>query len=201
VGEKIDRDVQGGVFDAAARRFEAAREGREISLRRLKKYWRKIFRQKAQQKALPESFSLRKFFTCDAVKQTEETNARQLTFTISTASPDRYKDVVEQNGWDLTNFNKAGVVLWAHNSFDPPVAKPIKTWVEDGKLKSIAEFLDKDFADHSHVKFADMIFKMYKAGILRATSVGFQPTEYTWDEARGGYNFLRTYPGESRSAA
>ena len=56
-----------------------------------------------------------------------------LEFILSDATPDRYGDVVEANGWDLAWFRKNPIALFGHdNDF------PIGTWdnvrVEGGDM-------------------------------------------------------------------
>jgi hypothetical protein len=134
-------------------------------------------------KNVPENFALRKQY--DTEVKAVDGDERKLQFTISTGDVDRDADRVRPEGWILSNFRKAGVVLWAHNYAMPPIAKPTDTWLEDGKLKSIAKFLPEDFADTEHVRFANMIFRMYQERFLRATSVGFRPLKWAFSEERG----------------
>jgi HK97 family phage prohead protease len=113
---------------------------------------------------------------------------RSLTFTISTASVDRMGDTIAVNGWQLDQFRKNPVVLWAHDSSSLPVAKAPKIWIEADKLKANAEFTPKGMA-----KFNDTVFEMYKGGFLSATSVGFAPMKYAFTEdpqRRHGIDFL-----------
>jgi HK97 family phage prohead protease len=112
--------------------------------------------------------------------------SRTLDFTISSETVDSYRDVINADGWKLDRFLKNPVVLWAHSHWTPPVGRAVNTRVEDKKLKSSAEFPEREIS-----AFADDVFKMLKAKFLRATSVGFIPLEWTWDDERGGFNFLK----------
>lgn len=90
----------------------------------------------------------------------------------STADPDRYGDIVNQNTWQLDNFKSNPVILWAHNaSFSedrPPIGKATRVEVKDGSLEfDIAFDMDDEFAASIHRKYA--------AGFLSAFSVGFIP--------------------------
>lgn len=107
---------------------------------------------------------------------------RVLQFAISTGTVDRDGDTIDPHGWDLSHYNKNGVVLWAHDYHEPPIGKALATWVEDGKLKSRAQFASRDL-----YPFADMIYRMYLEGFLSAVSVGFSPTKWARNEERGGY--------------
>lgn len=117
-----------------------------------------------------------------------EKDSRKLKFTISTDSVDRYGDTVAVDGWDLKAYKKNPVVLWAHNSSILPVGKAPKTSIEDGKLKSTAEFTPAGMHP-----FNDTVYDMYKQGFLNATSVGFIPTKWVFSEdkdRRYGMDFM-----------
>ena len=114
---------------------------------------------------------------------------RELQFTISTDSVDRMGDTIDAKGWELDAYRKNPVVLWAHDNQSLPVGKATKIWIEDGKLKAIAEFTPEGMA-----KFNDTIFDMLKGGFLNAVSVGFLPKEYKFTEdanRRFGIDFLK----------
>ncbi len=105
---------------------------------------------------------------------------RSLDFVLSDKSVDRDNDTINQDGWSLDRYRKNPVVLWAHDSNQPPVAKSIHTWVSDGKLRSINQFATRD-----EYPFADTVHRLYKGGFLRAVSVGFMPIEYKFNAERG----------------
>lgn len=109
---------------------------------------------------------------------------RVLQFTISSAVVDRDGDTINVNGWDLSNYNRNPVVLWAHLYHEPPVAKSLAVWVEDGKLKSRAQFTPRDLN-----AFGFMVYRMYREGYLNATSVGFIPKEWKFTNEREGSGF------------
>lgn len=101
--------------------------------------------------------------------------ARSFEFTISTPAVDRMGDTIALDGWQLDNFRKNPVVLWAHDYHSLPLARAENTRVEDGKLKSVAVFTPEGMA-----KFNDMVFEMVKGRFLHATSVGFRPIDWEW---------------------
>jgi hypothetical protein len=115
--------------------------------------------------------------------EVNEMETFEVPFTISTASVDRDGDVIKQDGWELSEYMKNPVVLWAHDTSEPPVAKSAMVYVdgETDSLKSIAKFPSKDL-----YPFGNMIGRMYLNGFLRGASVGFLPTEYEIDETRDG---------------
>ena len=116
-----------------------------------------------------------------------ESEDRTIDFTISTETVDSYKDVVYADGWDLSRYLKNPVVLWAHIRSQLPVGKASDVRVEGESLKASAEFASKEVYE-----FADNVYRMLRAGFLKATSVGFIPKEWTWDEERGGFNFIKS---------
>ncbi len=116
---------------------------------------------------------------------TESDEERVLNFRISTETPDSYNDVIKADGWDLERFEKNPVVLWAHDHRQPPVGQALSLEVDGDALVASAKF-----ADAETYAFADTVFRLLKKGFLRATSVGFFPREWTYDEDRGGYNFI-----------
>lgn len=117
-----------------------------------------------------------------------EGDSRTLTFTISSAAVDRMGDTIAVEGWKLDAYRKNPVVLWGHDGSSLPVGKATKIWIENGKLKAETEFTPAGMA-----RFNDVVFEMYKAGFLSATSVGFRPLKYAFTEdpsRRYGIDFL-----------
>lgn len=123
---------------------------------------------------------LRKAVIADEVKAAEG-ESRSVRFTISTSSPDRDNDTVAASGWKLENYKKNPVVLWAHDYSQLPVGKATTIMVDGQKLVA-----DMEFASHP---FAETVMQMVKGGFLRATSVGFAPHLYKFNETRGGLDF------------
>jgi len=145
------------------------------------------FRREAKESETPlvESEIRASFDTEVKVKEGAD---RTLIFTISTNSVDRMGDTIAVEGWDLDNYRKNPVVLWAHDSSGLPVAKCNKLWIEGKKLKAEAQFTPLGMA-----KFNDVVYDMYLQGFLSATSVGFMPTKYAFvddPERRWGIDFL-----------
>jgi HK97 family phage prohead protease len=118
----------------------------------------------------------------DTETKAEDAAERVLQFTISTGAVDRENDTLDVNGWKLDEFEKSGVVLWAHDRANPPIAKPLKVWVEGDALKARAQFPDRD----TH-KFGALIYRLLKGGYVRGVSVGFRPIEWSYNEDRGPY--------------
>mgnify|MGYP003121261546 CR=1 FL=1 len=100
-------------------------------------------------------------------KQT--TQDKPIKFVASTASPDRYGDVVDQKGWDLSAYNRNPVVLFNHNPSQMPIGKG-KAYVENEQLMLEVEFDQKD-------EMAKTIEQKVRDGYINAVSVGFQPSK------------------------
>jgi hypothetical protein len=110
---------------------------------------------------------------------------RRLQFTISTGSVDRHEDTVNPEGCsNLKSFQKTGVVLWAHDSYLPPIGKPIKAWSEDGKVKSVAEFSPPDLDHPLGRGFGSTVFRYFVEQYLKSVSIGFLSSDWQWSEER-----------------
>jgi hypothetical protein len=141
--------------------------------------WKKEIREIGATEATPETPALYKRVAGFGVKDVSDEvgDDRVLRFTISTADVDRDRDTINVDGWNLDLYKLNPVVLFAHDYRQPPVGQSLSEWVEDGKLKSDAQFADKET-----YPFADTIYRLYKGGFMRATSVGFLPTKWTFVE-------------------
>ena len=91
---------------------------------------------------------------------------------ISTADIDRQGESIKQDGWDLSNYLKNPVVLWGHDYYSLPIAISDSIEVSNGKLIARGHFAPEDANP-----FAQQVRRLYDAGIVRATSVGFIATE------------------------
>lgn len=97
------------------------------------------------------------------------TQDKPIKFVASTATPDRYGDVVDQKGWDLRAYNRNPVVLFNHNPAQMPIGKG-KAYVENEQLMLEVEFDQKD-------DMAKTIEQKVRDGYINAVSVGFQPSK------------------------
>jgi HK97 family phage prohead protease len=133
------------------------------------------FKAAAKGGELPPQAGLFKQFIAEV--EDDNDSKRELLFTISTAGVDRDRDKIDVNGWKLDAYRKNPVVLWAHDHRGLPVARSRHIWVEGDKLKSVAEFVRADVSE-----FADRVYRLYREGFLRATSVGFLPKRWAFAE-------------------
>jgi HK97 family phage prohead protease len=120
----------------------------------------------------------------------EDEENRIVSFIASDETVDRMGDIIRADGWQLRDFKKNPVLLWAHNSSEPPIGTVTDIRVEKNRLLARAKFMPEGLHD-----FADKIWKMVQLGFLRAVSVGFMPVE--WDMRKGadgewlGYEFTK----------
>ena len=112
---------------------------------------------------------------------------RTVRFVLSDSSIDRMNDTVNVGGWDLTDFRKNPVVLFAHDSSSPPIGRATRVWNDGTRLLG-----DVEFADKETYAFADTIFRLVKGGFLKSGSVGFLPVDYTVsNRPTGGIDYQR----------
>jgi len=89
----------------------------------------------------------------------------------STATPDRYGDVVLQEGWDLANFKANPVIMPFHNYASPPVGRAENIRVEDSVLKMRVVW-------DTGWDLGKTLARQYAEGFMRGVSVGFRPLDY-----------------------
>lgn len=126
------------------------------------------------------------------VSQPEQADDDLIRFTITTSDVDRERDIIELDGWDLGNYQRNPVVLWAHEAFEPPIGRAVNLFREGEALKSDVRFVPADIPIYGPK--AEGIKQLCRSGFLFATSVGFRPLEwdFTEDEARGADDW---FPG------
>jgi len=103
---------------------------------------------------------------------------RQYEFTASTETQDRDGEVIDAAGWDLKNFKKNPVIMYAHDYSSLPIGKASKVWVHSGKLKNNVEF-----PPEGTYEFADIVERLVSEGFLKTESVGFIPRK--WEDGDG----------------
>lgn len=106
------------------------------------------------------------FIKAHIEKSSDEKSYR---FLASTSTIDRQGDSIDQSGWELKNFMKNPVILWAHRYDELPLGKVVELSVTENGLES-----EMVFADHEKAK---EVSKLVDDGMLNAVSVGFIPKE------------------------
>lgn len=131
--------------------------------------------------APPEALLFKQYVA--EIEKAPADDSRKISFTISTGSVDRDRDTLSVAGWVLDNYVKNPVVLWAHYYGQPPVARTESIVKRAKALRATAQF-----ATAEEYPFADTIFRLVNGGYLQATSVGFRPIKWAYDEDRRGYD-------------
>jgi HK97 family phage major capsid protein/HK97 family phage prohead protease len=112
-------------------------------------------------------------------------NGGGLEFVLSDATVDRYGDVVDPKGWDLSWFVKNPIALFGHNA-----GFPIGTWsnvrVEGGKLLAMLNLAARGTSAR-----IDELIGLVEQGVLRAVSVGFIPLKSAPMDPDKPYNGTR----------
>src|SRR5262245_31690929 len=95
-------------------------------------------------------------------------DSRLVEFIITDESIDRMADVIKLDGWEVEDFLKNPVVLWAHSHSDQPVGKAVSLDVDrkQKQIRSITEFTPRDVNP-----FGYMTYRMYAERFLHAVSV------------------------------
>jgi len=103
------------------------------------------------------------------VHKTHATDGKGTEFVLSDATPDRFGDIVQVEGWEFQNFKKNPVALFSHRA-----DFPIGTWsnIRIGEKALRGELI---LAPKGISPRIDEIRGLVEAGILRAVSVGFKP--------------------------
>ena len=104
-------------------------------------------------------------------EQTAEAEPSKVSFVASTATPDRYGDIIDQKGWQLDAYNKNPIVLLNHDSSQLPIGRG-QVQVKNDQLVIDVEF------DMDDPRAAEVARKTQK-GFMNAVSVGFQPLQST----------------------
>lgn len=142
------------------------------------------FRAFAQTGAKPDGTVVR-FAAADP--QAVADAGRKLRFVFSDGTIDRAGDSIDPEGWEVDDYMSNPVALWAHDSYSPPIGRASNVGATGGKLIGDIEFMDAEISP-----FADSIFRMVKAGYVKAVSVGFIPIEWSFAKEKDrpfGINF------------
>ena len=101
-------------------------------------------------------------------------NAADFIAIISTAKEDRHGEVVTVEGWDIKEFKKNPVLLWAHDHYQPAIGHATKIWIEGtGKrAKLMIEGIINDATELSR-----SVKQLVQSGVIRTMSVGFRALE------------------------
>lgn len=144
------------------------------------------FRKDARAKRDPSGAVFR---VSTVVPKALDDGTRTIRFCFSDGNVDRMGDTIDPAGWDLTDFNRNPVALWAHDSSAPPIGRAGNVGIEGQRLMG-----DIEFAPPETYAFADTIYRLTLGNFLNAVSVGFIPLDYEWskdDDREWGIDFLK----------
>lgn len=113
------------------------------------------------------------------VRAVEDTD-RPMLFVASTEEEDRYGDLISVEGWELDNFRKNPVFLFAHQHNVAPIGLVPKVW-KSAEEKALLATVRWDNDD----PLAAFLKGKYQRGFMRAVSVGFRPIEFDDSQAPG----------------
>ena len=102
-------------------------------------------------------------------EQTADAGPSKVSFVASTATPDRYGDIIDQKGWSLDAYNNNPIVLLNHDSSQLPIGSG------QVEIKNDQLVIDVEF-DMDDPRAAEVARKTQK-GFMNAVSVGFQPLQ------------------------
>jgi HK97 family phage prohead protease len=160
------------------------KEERRVELNQRKLLSLKSWKELAEKGEAPKDAVVLVSVDIPDVKQLDQ-DGNVYRFVISTANPDRDKDIIKADGWRFENYNKNPVVLFGHNYRSLPVATGSPPTVDGDKVLSNA-----DFSATKSDTFAETVRQYVKAKVLRASSVGFDPLKWMYNEERRGYDFV-----------
>jgi hypothetical protein len=119
---------------------------------------------------------------------------RTMSMVGTDESVDRDGDIISLAGWQLDNYKKNPVFLWAHDYHSVPLARAER--IIKRRDPAHMEFFLK-FPTKGIYPFADMILELYGEKVINTSSVGFIPFEWEAlpenDPALQGMNMR--YPG------
>jgi HK97 family phage prohead protease len=122
----------------------------------------------------------------EAILRDVSSDGRLFNFICSTAEVDRSGDSIAVGGWQLANYRRNPILLWAHDSSSVPVGKAVSIGTDGGQLTASFKF--------ANTRFGKAIAELVSDGFVRATSVGFKPLAFTFSKdpaRRGGLDFAK----------
>lgn len=144
-----------------------------------------------QQAGCPQASSLRKAHVLRQVEP-QDAEAAAMWIEITNASEDREGDIIAIDGWNVEFYLGTAehpgnpVILFAHDYHALPIARTEELRIEGTRMLARPVFPDDDT-----YPFGALCGRLLQQGFLNAASVGFAPEEWSYDEDRRGYNFLR----------
>ena len=118
------------------------------------------------------------------IKDEDGSAPTEYLFVASDEAPDRIRDVIKADGWELAQFERNPSILWSHDYSIAPIGKAPQVWVDGKQLLNTVAFDRED-------EFAAFIEGKVSRGMVRAESVGFRPLEFAFDKENGGVIYTK----------
>lgn len=122
-------------------------------------------------------------------KTGEQSESDPFEFVLSDESVDRVGDVIMASGWQLAEFKKNPIALWAHDG-RTPIGKWENVRVQGSRL--VGRLV---LATRGTSNWIDTLWALIEQRILRAVSVGFRPVKaepMNADRPYGPQRFIRS---------
>ncbi len=100
----------------------------------------------------------------------KDSGDNSFTAVASTASEDRHGEVIDVSGWNLKNFKKNPVLLWAHDHTIPAIGKVKRIWISNGRLMFKGIWQEA-------TEMGRAAKSLVEGGFINSFSVGFLPYE------------------------
>lgn len=115
-----------------------------------------------------ETKATKKFVSAEIVEKAKGDGT--FTAVASTETVDRHGESIDVSGWNLKNFKKNPVLLWAHDHTIPAIGKATRIWISDGKLMFKGIWQGATEMGRAAQALVD-------GGFVNSFSVGFMPFE------------------------
>ena len=132
----------------------------------------------------PVKYQNREVFSSElsGVVKSVNLERRTMIMTGTDETKDRDGDIIKLSGWELENYRKNPVFLWAHNYGSVPLARAQKVVKKREPQKMDFHLL---YPTKGIYPFADMILELYDGKFINASSVGFIPLKWEDIEEEG----------------
>lgn len=114
---------------------------------------------------------------------------RIVRYVFSTPAVGRDMHTVAADAWQLQNYLRNPVFLWAHDDSLPPIGRVVSIGTKNSVLQGEVEYAERDLNP-----FADTIYQLVRAKYINAVSTSWQPLEWSLarDRSRpGGVDFTK----------
>lgn len=107
-------------------------------------------------------------------------STREVDFVASTGTLDAHYEVIDQDSWQLEDYQANPVVLYGHNAWDLPIGQCTYVALRNGQLECTIMFASAEANPE-----AEKVWRLVKEKVLRAVSVGFRPVNGAYEMIDG----------------